>query len=78
MDVLVYSAPWCIWCHKTKEFLKTHKIKFKEIDVDEDKEAVQEMFRKSGQLGIPVTDVDGKIIIGYDVPALKKALKIKD
>jgi glutaredoxin-like YruB-family protein len=78
MDVKVYSTPTCPWCHKVKEFLKEHKIEFKDINVAEDQEAAKQMVEKSGQMGVPVTEVDGEIIVGYDEEKLKKALKLKD
>jgi len=75
--VTVYSAPWCPWCNKSNEWLDAHKIKYENKDVDKDPKSAEEMVKKSGQTGIPVTDVDGEIIIGYDVPRLSKALGIK-
>ncbi|MBI4177083.1 MAG: NrdH-redoxin [Candidatus Aenigmarchaeota archaeon] len=76
MKVIVYGAEWCPWCHKVKDFLNTNKIKFDDRNVDEPKWA-KDSFDKSGQTGIPVTDIDGNIVIGYDVPVLKKLLKLK-
>ncbi len=72
MVVKVYSTPMCPWCHKTKEFLKQHKIKFKDINVGENQKAAQEMIKKSGQTGVPVIDINGKIIAGFDELAIKK------
>ena len=77
-DVRVFVTNSCPWCHKVKEFLQEHKIKFKEINVSENEKAAEEMVEKSGQYGVPVIDVNGKIIVGYDVESLKKALKIKN
>ena len=77
MNVTVYSTITCPWCHRAKEFLKEHKIKFRDINVGEDRKAADEMVRKSGQTGVPVIDVDGKIIVGFNEVELKKALKIK-
>ena len=77
MTVTVYSTPNCPWCHKTKDWLKEHKVEFKDIDVSTDQEKSKEMVDKSGQMGVPVTDVNGKIIVGFDVEKLKAALKIK-
>ena len=74
VKVKVYSTASCPWCHKTKEFLKEYKIKFQDINVGLDEKARNEMFDKSGQFGVPVTDVNGTIIVGYDKEALKKAL----
>jgi len=77
MGVTVYSTATCPWCKKVKEFLKANKVKFKNIDVGEDAKAGQEMIKKSGQTGVPVTDVNGTIIVGFDEAKLKAALKIK-
>lgn len=77
MKVKVYSTPTCPWCTKTKEFLKEHKIDFENINVAEDEKARNEMIKKSGQMGVPVTDIDGTIITGFDQEALKKKLNIK-
>jgi glutaredoxin len=59
-----------------KEFLKANKVAFKEMNLDENPAAIEEMVAKSGQMSVPVIDVDGKIIIGFDKPALKKALNL--
>ena len=74
--VLIYKTDTCIWCHKTMEWLKAHKIKFTEKKVDHDDKAAEEMIEKSGQRGVPVLDIGGKIIVGFDEPAMKKALKL--
>jgi len=60
-----------------KEFLKKNNIKFEDIDVSSNHEAANEMMEKSGQMGVPVTDIEGEIIVGYNITTLKKALKIK-
>ena len=76
MAVKVYSTPTCPWCKKTKEFLKENKVSFKNIDVSKDKKAAAEMLELSGQSGVPVTDANGTIIVGFDEGKLKKALKL--
>jgi len=75
--VRVYSTNTCPWCNTAKEFLKKHGIKFEDINVGEDQEAAQEMVEKSGQMGVPVIEVDGQIIIGFDEGKIKKALDIQ-
>jgi glutaredoxin 3 len=75
-NILVYKTATCPFCHKAMDFLKKHKIKFTSIDVGENPEAGAEMEKKSGQRGVPVIDIDGEIIVGFDEAALKKALKI--
>ncbi len=76
MKVTIYTTEECPWCKKTKEFFKKHKIKYKEIDVGKDEKAAQEMTKKSGQMGVPVIDVDGKIITGFDEQKLKEVFKL--
>lgn len=75
--VIVYSTPTCPWCRKTKEFLKEKKVAFKDYDVSVDEAARDEMIQKSDQMGVPVLDINGKIIVGYDEEAIKAALKKK-
>lgn len=76
-NVKVYSTESCPWCVKVKAFLKENKIAFEDLNVGEDAEALQEMVEKSGQRGVPVIDVNGTIIVGFDKDAIKAALKLK-
>jgi glutaredoxin-like YruB-family protein len=75
--VIVYSTPTCPWCRTAKEFLKNHNIAFKDYDVSVDEKARDEMIKKSDQMGVPVLDINGKIIVGYDQDAIQAALKKK-
>ncbi len=74
MAVKIYTTPTCPWCARTKEWLKEHRISFINVDVSADLKAQREMVDKSGQMGVPVLDIDGKIIVGYDPAAIQKAL----
>ncbi len=74
--VIVYSTPVCPWCIKAKEFLKENNIPYKEVNVAADRDAAEEMVRKSGQMGVPVIDANGKIIVGFNKTALKQALNL--
>ena len=74
--VTVYSTPVCPWCNKVKDFLKENNIEFEEKNVAEDEAARNEMVEKSGQMGVPVTDIDRETIVGFDEEALRKKLKI--
>ena len=74
--VKIYTTSTCPWCMKTKEFLKAHNIKYEEANVGVDGKSRNEMFEKSGQFGVPVTDANGTIIVGYDKESLQKALGI--
>ncbi len=74
--VILYSTPTCQWCAMTKEFFKKNKISFTNKDVSKNKKNSQEMYRKSKQLGVPVIDIGGKIIIGYNEEKFRKELGI--
>ena len=76
MEVKLYTTPTCPWCKKVKEFLKKNNIGFEEVNVSGNQQATQEMIKKSGQMGVPVIDIDGKVIVGYDEEELKKTLKV--
>ncbi len=75
-QIKIYTTSTCPWCMKTKEFLKANNVKYEEINIGEDEKARNEMFEKSGQFGVPVTSINGTIIVGYDKEAIKKALGI--
>lgn len=76
MVVKVYSTPVCPWCETVKDFLSSHNIFFEDIDVSVDKKAAQEIVKKSGQIGVPVIEIDGKIIVGFNKPLLEETLGI--
>ncbi len=78
MKVKVYSTPTCPWCVRVKEFLKSHDVKFEEANVAEDQAAAKEMVEKTGQMGVPVTMVDGEFIVGFNEEKLRKVLKLND
>jgi len=75
-SVKVYSTPTCSWCIRVKQFLKENNIEFQNLDVSGDHLAVDEMMAKTGQMGVPVLDIDGTIIIGFDKDKIKLALGI--
>lgn len=73
-SVKVYSTPTCPYCIRAKKFLEDKNIKFENIDVAANPDKGQEMVDKSGQMGVPVIDIEGKIIVGFDQDAIEKAL----
>lgn len=75
MAITVYTTPNCPWCTKVKKYLKENRVPFKEYDVAKDKRRAEEMVRKSKQMGTPVVDVHGKIIVGFNQPEIDKALR---
>ncbi len=77
MKIILYGTSHCPWCHKAREFLQEKKVKFSDINVEEDEKAKKQMIKKSGQLGVPVIAIDGNIIVGFDEKAIKKYLKLK-
>jgi len=74
--VKVYSTPTCPYCIRAKQFLKDNNIQFENIDVSADQQKSEEMVKISGQMGVPVLDIEGEIIVGFDKEAIKKALGI--
>jgi len=73
--VIVYSATWCAFCHAAKDYFDKLGVKYEDRDVETKKEYLDEAVNKSGQMGIPVIDIDGDIIIGFDRPKIDAALK---
>ncbi len=76
-NVTIYSAPWCGFCHAAKQYLDKMGVKYTEKDVDQDQAYAQESIQKSGQMGIPVLDINGEIIVGFDRPRIDAALANK-
>ncbi|MBI2449941.1 MAG: glutathione S-transferase N-terminal domain-containing protein [Candidatus Nealsonbacteria bacterium] len=74
--IKIYSTPTCPYCVTLKEFLKERDIAFEDANVAQDAQAREEMIHKSGQMGVPVIDIDGEIIIGFDREKISKILKI--
>ncbi len=75
--VTVYSTPTCSWCNTLKSHLRIHKIKYTDIDVSKDQAAAQAMVQRSGQQGVPQTDINGEMIIGFDKKRINELLEIK-
>ena len=73
-NVIVYSTPTCPYCVRAKEYLTKKGVVYKDVNVAVDHAAAQEMVRKSGQMGVPVITVDGKVVIGFDVRELDRLL----
>ncbi len=74
--VIVYSTPSCPWCTRLKNYLKEKNIKFEDVDVAANRSRAEEMQRKSGQMGVPQTDIQGQIIVGFDKPKINRLLGI--
>jgi glutaredoxin-like YruB-family protein len=74
--VEIYSTPTCVFCHHAKDFFNENDIEYTEYNVGSDLEKRQEMVQKSGQMGVPVIDVDGEITVGFDEDKLRSLLKL--
>ena len=75
--IKVYSTPTCPYCVTLKNFLKEKGFEFEDIDVAQDQKARDEMIQKSGQMGVPVVEIDGQMVVGFDREKIEKLLKIK-
>ena len=74
--VTVYTSPSCSWCTVVKSHLKQHQVRFSEVDISADSNAAQNLFRKSGQLGVPQTDINGEIVVGFNKTRINQLLGI--
>ena len=75
--VKVYSTPTCPWCTRVKEYLRSQNIRFTDIDVSKNQSAADAMVAKSGQRGVPQTEINGRMIIGFDQNKIDTLLDIK-
>ena len=75
MSVTIYTTPTCGYCRVAKDFFRARGIPFSEYDVAADRAKAEEMVRRSGQMGVPVIDVHGKLIVGFNQAEIEKALK---
>lgn len=75
--VVVFSTPTCSFCNMAKSYFREKGIKFTDIDVSRDQTAARDMVRRSGQMGVPVIDIGGKIIVGFNRPQINTLLGIK-
>jgi len=76
-DVIIYSTPTCVYCNMAKSFFKTNAVAYTEHDVASDLNARKEMIDKTGQMGVPVIDISGEVVVGFDEPKIRTALGIK-
>ena len=76
-NITVYSATWCAFCHAAKDYFDKLGVKYDDRDVESDPQFAMEAVTKSGQRGIPVIDIDGQIIVGFDRPKIDAALNAR-
>ena len=73
--IIIYSTPTCVYCKLAKEYFTSKNIEYTEHNVAEDDAAREEMLTKSGQMGVPVIDINGTIVVGFNKPEVEKLLK---
>ncbi len=75
-SVTVYSTPTCSWCNTLKQWLRKNHVSYADVDISKDERAAQDLVRRSGQQGVPQTEINGQIVVGFDQPKLKQLLEI--
>lgn len=75
-NITIYTTPTCVYCKMAKEFFAKNNVLYTEHNVAENEQALREMVKKSGQMGVPVVDIDGKIFVGFDKRGIIGALKL--
>ena len=74
--VIVFSTPTCSYCNMAKSFFRQNGIPFRDIDVTRDQAAARDMIRRSGQSGVPVIDINGKIVVGFNQQKIRQLLNL--
>ncbi len=72
--VLVFTTPTCPWCNRAKAYLREHRVPFREVDVSRDATAARDLVRRTGQMGVPVIEINGKPIVGFDRERIDRLL----
>jgi len=75
--VIIFTTPTCTYCRKTKKYLRARGVPFRDVDVSRDRAAARDMVRRSGQQGVPVLDIGGKIVVGFNRPKIVKLLGLR-
>lgn len=76
--VLMFSTPTCSYCNLAKQYFRRNKVRFRDVDISKDPAAARDVMRRSGQMGVPVIDIGGKIIVGFDKPKINQLLGLKN
>ncbi len=75
--VIIFTTPTCTYCRAAKRYLRQRGIRFKDVDVSRDPAAARDMVRRSGQSGVPVLDIGGKIVVGFNREKIDRLLGLK-
>lgn len=74
--ITIYSTPTCVYCKSLKEYFTEKNVQFQEIDVSENEKELEKMVAISGQMGVPVVDLNGEVVIGFDRERIDQILKL--
>ena len=74
--ITIYSTPTCVYCNSLKKYLTSKNLEYQEIDVSKDEKELEKMVAISGQMGVPVIDIDGNVVIGFDKQRVDEILNI--
>jgi glutaredoxin 3 len=74
--VIVFLTPTCTYCNRAKHYFRQQGVRFRDVDVSKDPAAARDMVRRSGQQGVPVIDINGKIVVGFNKPEIDKLLDL--
>ncbi len=75
--VIVFSSPTCVWCSRAKSYLQSKSVPFRDVDVSRDPAAARDLVRRTGQMGVPVIEIDGHPIVGFDQARIDAALGLQ-
>ena len=75
--VLVFTTPTCSWCTRVKAYLRQQHVSVRESDVTKDEKAARDLVRRTGQMGVPVVEIDGRPVVGFDKPQIDRLLGLK-
>jgi glutaredoxin-like YruB-family protein len=72
--VLIFTTPTCPWCQRAKQYLRQQRVPYREVDVSRDAAAARDLVRRTGQMGVPVVEIDGRPVVGFDQRAIDRLL----
>lgn len=75
--VVIFSTPTCVWCNRAKTYLRSRSVPFRDVDVSRDPAAARDLVRRTGQMGVPVIEIDGRPIVGFDEARIDSALGLR-
>lgn len=76
--VIIFTTPTCSYCNLAKQYFRRNKVRFRDVDISKDQAAARDVVRRSGQMGVPVIDIGGKIIVGFDKPKINQLLGLSN